>query len=116
MNAMLGLEPVAAGQILFNGVAVSTGISASIIDQVSVAPQSAQVMSGTLRDNVCYGIEYEPPADTILIDILRILNFTEQASTRLINLDIRLDSRGEGLSGGERQQIAIARRLPDKRK
>lgn len=116
MNAMLGLEPVAAGQILFNGVAVSTGISASIIDQVSVAPQSAQVMSGTLRDNVCYGIEYEPPADTILIDILRILNFTEQASTRLINLDIRLDSRGEDLSGGERQRIAIARAIARQKK
>ena len=116
MNAMLGLEPVAAGQILFNGVAVSTGISASIIDQVSVAPQSAQVMSGTLRDNVCYGIEYEPPADTILIDILRILNFTEQASTRLINLDIRLDSRGESLSRGERQRIAIARAIARQKK
>lgn len=116
MNAMLGLEPVAAGQILFNDVPVSTSISTRIIDHVAVASQSAQVISGTLRDNLCYGIEHEAPSDTVLVDILKLLNFTDNASERLINLDIWLDAKGEGLSGGERQRIAIGRAIARQKK
>lgn len=116
MNAMLGLEPVAAGQILFNGVPVSTRISGGILDHVAVAPQTAQVMSGTLRDNLCYGIDHGVPTDTVLTNILRLLNFTGSASERLINLDTRLDLQGEGLSGGERQRIAIGRAIARQKK
>ena len=116
MNAMLGLEPVAAGQILFNGVLISTNISAGIIDHVAVAPQSAQVVSGTVRDNLCYGIERAAPSDAFLTGILRLLNFTDHSSARLINLDTRLDVRGEGLSGGERQRIAIGRAIARQKK
>lgn len=115
-TAMLGLEPVAAGQILFNGVPVSTRISAGILDHVAVAPQAAQVMSGTVRDNLCYGIEHESPDDTVLTNILRLLNFTGSVSERLVNLDTRLDPQGEGLSGGERQRIAIGRAIARREK
>lgn len=113
---MLGVEPVVAGQILFNGVPISTGISACIIDNVAVAPQSAQVMSGTLRDNLCNGIENEVPSDAVLTDIVRLLNFTDHSSSRLINLDMRLEARGEGLSGGERHRIAIGRAIARQKK
>jgi len=116
MNAMLGLEPVAAGQIRFKGTPVSTGISTGILDHVAVAPQSARIISGTLRDNLCYGIEHEAPADDTLRDILTILNFTEHAPDRVINLDTVFDARGEGLSGGERQRIAIGRAIARNKK
>ncbi len=116
MNAMLGLEPVAAGQILFYGVPVSTSISSSIIGHVAVAPQSAQVISGTLRDNLCYGLDQEAVPDTFLTDILRLLNFTESSLGEPMNLDTWVDARGVALSGGERQRTAIGRAIARQKK
>lgn len=116
MNAMLGLEQPVSGQILFYGHPVSTNISPRIIDYVAVAPQSAQVISGSLRENLCYGIEQEALPDMFLTDILELLNFAETSLARLINLDTWFDARGEGLSGGERQRIAIGRALARQKK
>lgn len=115
MNAMLGLEPVAAGQILFYGTPISTHNSGNIIDQIAVAPQSAQVIGGTLRDNLCYGSTQDAIPDTFLMEILSVLNCAEAASGRLMSLDTRFHARGQGLSGGERQRIAIGRAIARKK-
>ena len=111
MNAMLGLEPVAGGQILFYGVPVSTRISGNIIDQVAVAPQTAQIISGTLRYNLCYGSAQEAIPDRRLMEVLNVLSSVKTPSERLMTLDARFDARGQGLSGGERQRIAIGRAI-----
>lgn len=111
MNAMLGLEPLKSGRILLNGVDVSIADNYEIIDRIAVAPQTANVISGTLRDNLCYGVKEHIPEDKFLIEVLNILNFNGNTSTRLIDLETRFDVQGDGLSGGERQRIAIGRAI-----
>src|SRR5690606_36199253 len=94
----------------------SIKLSPSIFDHIAVAPQSAQVISGTLRDNLCYGLEQEAVPDSFLNDILRVLNFNECSHGQVMSLDTWLDARGAALSGGERQRIAIGRAIARQKK
>lgn len=67
-------------------------------------------MSGTIRDNICYGLEREVTDAEIekQLEMAYALNFIQELPNQL---DTEVGERGIMLSGGQRQRIAIARAL-----
>lgn len=67
-------------------------------------------MSGTIRDNICYGLEREVTDAEIekAVEMAYALNFIQELPNQL---DTEVGERGIMLSGGQRQRIAIARAL-----
>ncbi|WP_223588741.1 ABC transporter ATP-binding protein [Neobacillus bataviensis] len=76
--------------------------------QVGYVSQESPIISGTIRDNICYGIEKTVEE----ADLHRVakMAYADQFISELPNgYDTEVGERGMKLSGGQRQRIAIAR-------
>lgn len=109
INILLGLEEADTGTTFYRGHPISEAISEHILSEVSVAPQKPVLVSGTLEDNLLYG------ADNVcqkrLKEIVELLGFTRQGADGDALLATQIDVSGSGMSGGERQRIAIGRAI-----
>ncbi|MCY9090163.1 ABC transporter ATP-binding protein [Bacillus mojavensis] len=77
---------------------------------IGYVSQESPLMSGTIRDNICYGLEREVTDAEIekAAEMAYALNFIKELPNQL---DTEVGERGIMLSGGQRQRIAIARAL-----
>ncbi|MEH7331635.1 ABC transporter ATP-binding protein [Neobacillus drentensis] len=76
--------------------------------QVGYVSQESPIISGTIRDNICYGIE-KTVEDADLQRVAKMA-YADQFISELPNgYDTEVGERGMKLSGGQRQRIAIAR-------
>ncbi len=109
INILLGLEEADTGTAFYRGHPISEAVSEHILSEVSVAPQKPVLVSGTLEDNLLYG------ADNVcqkrLKEIVELLGFTRQGADGDALLATQIDVSGSGMSGGERQRIAIGRAI-----
>ncbi len=76
---------------------------------VGLVPQNPVLFAGTLRSNVLYGNPRATGAE--LENALRLAHAAEFIATLPEGLDSRVGEGGVGLSGGEKQRLAIARAL-----
>ncbi len=83
----------------------------SLGSHVALVPQTAFVFSGTVRDNVTLGDEYEDEAVWLALKRAAIDDVVAGLHQHGNALDATLEERGMNLSGGQRQRIAIARAL-----
>lgn len=72
-------------------------------------PQNPLLFSGTIRENVCYGLENV--TDEALNKALKDADAMEFVSQLKGGLDFKIGEMGEGLSGGQKQKLAFARAL-----
>lgn len=78
--------------------------------QFGYVSQESPLMAGTVRENICYGMEREV-SDEEIRNAAR-LAFADEFIEQLPNgYDTEVGERGIKLSGGQRQRIAIARAL-----
>jgi subfamily B ATP-binding cassette protein MsbA len=109
INLLCRLYDPTAGEIGVDGIRLADIDLASWRRRIAIAGQDAELLGGTIRDNIAYG---DPDADHA-----RIVQAAEQASINSFveSLPQRYDSlvgtRGMQLSGGERQRISLARAL-----
>jgi ATP-binding cassette subfamily C protein LapB len=106
---ILGLYPVDDGLVLIDGTDVRQLDPAQLRRNIGAALQESVLFSGSVRENIAL-------ADTAINDpeLIRVsqISGTHQFLGQIANgYDLRLADRGEGLSGGQRQSIAIARAL-----
>ncbi|WP_245809636.1 ABC transporter ATP-binding protein [Cohnella massiliensis] len=91
-----------------------TDISAISLPQwrceIGYVSQDSPLMSGTIRENICYGIE-RPISDRELAEAAELANAAEFVAKLPQGFDTEVGERGVRLSGGQRQRIAIARAL-----
>jgi ATP-binding cassette, subfamily B, bacterial len=100
------LEP-AAGSIELGGVPLDRLTGASLAGRVVIVPQDPFLFDGTLAANVRLG---SPGAtDHDVRRILRELGLSDWLGTLADGLDTPVGLRGERLSAGERQLVALAR-------
>ncbi len=109
INLLCRLYDPTAGEIRIDGVRLADLDLASWRRHIAIAGQDAELLGGTIRDNIAYG---DPDADHA-----RIVQAAEQASIRAFieslpqGYDTPVGTRGMQLSGGERQRISLARAL-----
>ncbi|MGB4343610.1 MAG: type I secretion system permease/ATPase [Moraxellaceae bacterium] len=106
---ILGLYAPAEGSVLLDGVDVRQLDPAELRRNIGYVPQSVELVYGTLRDNILFG---NPLADdAALLAAAELTGIDKFASAHPQGYDLLIDERGESLSGGQRQQIALTRAL-----
>lgn len=76
--------------------------------QIGYVSQESAMMSGTIRDNLCYGLS-EEISDERLWEVAKMAYADEFIRSFANGLDTEVGERGVKLSGGQKQRIAIAR-------
>lgn len=102
-------EPT-AGEIRIGDTPVKALSMASWRSQIGYVSQESAMMAGTIRENLCYGLEeIENISDERLWEVAGMAYADEFIKTFPKGLDTEVGERGVKLSGGQRQRIAIAR-------
>lgn len=78
--------------------------------QFGYVSQESPLIAGTIRENICYGIEHEV-SDAALVQAAEMAYAHTFISELPEGYDTEVGERGIKLSGGQRQRIAIARAL-----
>jgi ATP-binding cassette subfamily B protein len=76
---------------------------------IAVVPQNVLLFSGTLKDNICYGLEQV--SDSWLQEVIEAAQLKSMVEKLPQGLDTPIGENGFKCSGGQRQRIAIARAL-----
>ena len=106
---ILGLYPADDGLVLIDGTDIRQFEPAQLRRNMGAALQESVLFSGSVRENIALG--NSAIDDPELIRAAQVSG-THQFMGQIANgYDLRLADRGEGLSGGQRQSIAIARAL-----
>ncbi|WP_394140816.1 ABC transporter ATP-binding protein [Cytobacillus oceanisediminis] len=78
--------------------------------QIGYVSQESAMMAGTIRENLCYGLENaESIPDKRLWEVAKMAYADQFIEAFPKGLDTEVGERGVKLSGGQRQRIAIAR-------
>jgi ATP-binding cassette subfamily C protein LapB len=106
---LLGLYPPEDGLVMIDGTDIRQIDPQSLRSNIGAALQESVLLTGSVRENIALG--REEIDDEAMIRAAE-LSGTHQFMGQIANgYDLRLADRGEGLSGGQRQSIAIARAL-----
>ena len=106
---ILGLYPASQGTVTIDGTDLRQMDPPTLRNAIGAVGQDNVLLTGSVRENICLG---RPGIDDD--EMLRVaeVSGTHGFMARTINgYDLVLADRGEGLSGGQRQSIAIARAL-----
>ena len=97
-----------AGEIRIGHTPINDLSLASWRSQIGYVSQDSAMMAGTIRENLCYGLE-EKIADERLWEVAKMAYADQFIQSFPKGLDTEVGERGVKLSGGQRQRIAIAR-------
>jgi ATP-binding cassette subfamily C protein LapB len=106
---LLGLYEQEEGVVLLDGTDIRQFDPIDLRRRIGSAMQESLLLSGSVRENIV--LDREGIDDAEMLRATEISG-THQFMGQLVNgYDLKLADRGEGLSGGQRQSIAIARAL-----
>ena len=106
---VLGLYEPAEGAVLVDGSDVRQFHPDDLRHHVGAVLQDVTLLSGSVRDNIALGRAGIDDAEVLRVAALAGVHDFMGAIPG--GYDLRLADRGEGLSGGQKQAIAIARAL-----
>jgi len=104
---LLGLYEPDSGSILIDGIDINQIDPADLRKNLGYVPQDIVLFKGTVKENIVYKAPYSN--DKALIRAARIGGVDEFIDSHPMGFDMRVGERGEGLSGGQKQSIAISR-------
>ena len=108
VNMIPAFYKATAGEVLVNGVDVSEYSPEALRTKIGVVPQSAALVSGTIRDNMLWG--NENATDDDILEAIATAQATDVLSSKG-GLDAKIEQGGRNLSGGQKQRLTIARAL-----
>lgn len=97
------------GDILINGADVRDFPTAELRRLCAVVPQKAELISGTLRDNLSLG--REDISDEVMQNALSAAQAKEFTDNLPEGLDFKVLQGGKNFSGGQKQRLTIARAI-----
>jgi ATP-binding cassette subfamily C protein LapB len=104
---ILGLYAPDSGSVLVDGAEVRQFDPTALRRDIGYVPQDVMLFSGTVRDNIIMAAPHAD--DEAVLRAARLGGVSDFIDRLPDGFDLRLGERGEGLSGGQRQAIAIAR-------
>ena len=106
---ILGLYQPDKGAVLIDGVDVRQIDPIDLRRHLGVVLQDVWLMSGTVRQNIAMG--FDQASDDAILNAAKVAGVEDFISQHPHGYGLRVGERGEGLSGGQRQSISIARAL-----
>jgi ATP-binding cassette, subfamily C, bacterial LapB len=109
LRLLAGLYTPQGGRVLIDGVDLQQIEPAEWRSRLGYVGQDAQLFSGTLRDNLVLSDSWI--SDARVIEVLQKLDMYSMVASHPRGLDMPLTEAGGGLSGGQRQLLAMARMM-----
>lgn len=109
MNLIIGFLPPTEGRILIDGTPITELNLAEYRHHISVVPQSSILFTGSIRENITYGLDAYSEED--LQRVAEMANLNEFVKDLPDGLNTEVGEHGDKLSGGQKQRITIARAL-----
>ena len=109
LNLIIGFIKPTEGSVYLDGADLNDLDLNSYRKHIAVVPQNVILFSGTIRQNITYGIP-DAPEDK-LMEAVKAANLSDLIKELPEGLDTRIGEHGGKLSGGQRQRISIARAL-----
>lgn len=106
---ILGLYQPTGGSILLDGVDSRQLDLAELRRNIGYVPQDLELFYGTVKDNIVLGASYVE--DSMVLKAAQLAGVDEFTNRHPLGFDMLIGERGEGLSGGQRQAIVLARAL-----
>jgi len=104
---ILGLYEPQEGSVLVDGIDLRQLDPADLRRNIGCVSQDAILFYGTLRENIAYGAPYAD--DSAVIAAAELAGLGDFVNKHPRGFDMYIGERGESLSGGQRQCVAIAR-------
>jgi ATP-binding cassette subfamily C protein LapB len=106
---ILGLYQPTEGTVLLDGVDVRQIDPADLRRAIGYVPQDPVLFYGSLKHNIAMGAPYAD--DASILAAAEVAGVDEFANVHPDGFDMLIGERGESLSGGQRQSVAVARAL-----
>ncbi len=107
VKLLLGLYEPDSGEILIDGIDINQINPVDIRRNIAYVAQDITLFKGTLKDNI---IIRAPQADDgAILEAAKISGVDEFVDIHPLGFEMEVGERGEGLSGGQRQSVSIAR-------
>lgn len=104
---ILGLYEPSSGQILIDGIDIKQIDPADLRKNIGYVSQDIMLFRGTVKDNITYRATHAN--DASMIRAADISGTSEFIKKHPKGYEMPIGERGQGLSGGQRQSIGIAR-------
>jgi ATP-binding cassette, subfamily B, bacterial CvaB/MchF/RaxB len=109
MKLMLGLLEPTTGEVLIDGVPLSTIGARAYREQVAAVMQEDQLLSGSVADNICF---FDPEFDQErMMRCARLAGIHDEIMAMPMTYNSLVGDMGSSLSGGQKQRVILARAL-----
>ena len=109
LNLLIGFLPPTEGKILIDRINMTNLDINEYRRQIAVVPQNTLLFSGTIRENITYGLN--SISDEEIWKVIHEVGLEDLLDKMPDGLDTNLGEHGDRLSGGQKQRISIARAL-----
>jgi ATP-binding cassette subfamily C protein LapB len=104
---ILGLYEPSSGQILIDGIDIKQIDPADLRKNIGYVSQDIMLFRGTVKENITFRATHA--SDAAMIRAAQISGASEFIKKHPKGYEMPIGERGQGLSGGQRQSIGIAR-------
>lgn len=109
LNLLIGFMQPSGGRLLIDGIDLCDIDLREYRKHIAVVPQTNILFSGSIRDNIVYGLP--SISEDKIRQVVEMANLREFVDRLPNGLDTMVGEHGGKLSGGQRQRIAIARAI-----
>ena len=109
LKLILNLYEPSSGAILVDDIDVRQMDPADLRSSIGYVDQSVKFFRGSLKDNIKFGLSYVDDDD--MIKAAKIAGVHDFCTKHPKGYDLDIGEQGYGLSGGQKQSVAIARAI-----
>ncbi|MFP3343039.1 type I secretion system permease/ATPase [Halomonas sp. SIMBA_159] len=108
---VLGFYQPSSGAVLVDNVDIRQLDPLQLRRHIGYVPQDVSLFSGSLRDNIVAGGGSDRVDDDALLRAIELAGLENLVNSHPHGVDLQVGERGQALSGGQKQSVAIARAL-----
>jgi ABC-type multidrug transport system fused ATPase/permease subunit len=109
INLLARLYDPTSGTITIDTTPLTEFAQKDLHKHISLVPQEAQIISGTVRSNIIYGTQNSQPSQ--IMEAAKAADCHDFIMNLPVKYETMIGEKGQTLSGGQRQRISIARAI-----